>query len=309
MQKIPMKTSYEDIIFPEIPLDSWESTKNTIHLFLQIVGKIRLKTFPKMNHWWNVTLYVSPMGLTTRAIPYKNSSFEIEFNFVDHKLEIKKSSGEKRQFSLENISVAEFYKKIFNNLNDVGIEIEILAVPYDVQSIATIPFIEDHKNAAYDKLYAKKMWEILVLVNNIFEEFRGRFIGKSTPVQLYWHHFDLALTRFSGREAPRRDGANMVEREAYSHEVISFGFWFGDENVREPAFYAYLYPMTEDLMKEQLNPGKAFWNEQAGLALLMYSDVLKSESPKKIIMDFLENVYQVCAKKSNWNIESFRLKQ
>lgn len=294
--------------FYPIPLDEWEETKNTIHLFIQIVGKIRLKTFPKMNQFWHVPLYVSSKGLTTRSIPYFNLSYEIEFDFKNHKIIISCSSGDTKEFSLENISAAEFYRKIFIALKQLGIEIKIWAVPYDIPSISTVPFYEDDKPRIYDKKYATKMWQILVSIDGVFQRFRSRFTGKSTPVHLFWHHFDLTVTRFSGHEAPPRSEGTVVDKEAYSHEVISFGFWFGDENVREPAFYAYCYPMPEGLLNEPLNPKSAFWNEQSGMALMFYKDVINSDEPEKQILDFFESVYQAGSKKSGWDIKAFELK-
>lgn len=302
-----MSDNFKQELFPALPLEEWEDSKNTLHLFLQIVGKIRLGTFPKKNHWWHVPFYVSTRGLTTGPIPYKGIMFEIEFDFIDHVLQISSSDGSVRDIVLvDNLSVAEFYKQLFSHLSELGIDVTIKAVPYDIPGV-TEPFASDSQHASYDKDYVNRFWRILVQVDSIFQEFRGRFIGKSTPVHLFWHHMDLALTRFSGRPAPEREGVHSVEGEAYSHEVISFGFWAGDDNVREPAFYAYAFPQPEGLTDEALHPEDAFWNPDAGMALLMYNTVRKAPSPKQAVLDFLESVYQAGARKANWDVKALQL--
>ena len=298
----------KDSAFPPLPLEEWKATKNTLHLYLQIVGKIRLSLFPRQNHWWHVPFYVSTRGLTTRPIPYKNGNFEIEFDFIEHNLKILTSGGTRREFTLEDgLTVAEFYRMIFENLSALGIETKIWAVPYEAPS--TTPFAKNTENKSYDKEYVERFRRILISVNDIFEEFRGRFTGKSTPVHLFWHSFDLALTRFSGKTAPVREEAGTVERQAYSHEVISFGFWAGDDNVKAPAFYSYTAPEPQNLTEEELQPAKAFWSESGGghLALLMYDDVRKSERPREMVLEFLESSYQAGAKRAGWDIEKFKL--
>jgi hypothetical protein len=294
--------------FPPLPLKEWKATKNTLHLYLQIVGKIRLKLFPRRNHWWHVTFYVSPRGLTTRPIPYKFGSFEIEFDFIDHALVIGTHEGERKSFALEDgLTVADFYQKVFENLAALGIETKIWAVPYEAAS--KMPFAEDTENKSYDKEYIERFRRILIGVNDILEEFRGRFTGKSTPVHLFWHSFDLALTRFSGKPAPVREEAGTVEREAYSHEVISFGFWAGDENVPAPAFYSYTAPEPKNLIDEELKPEAAMWNTDKGaMAILMYDDARKADSPREAVLDFLESAYQAGAKRAGWDLEKFELK-
>src|SRR5215213_6462102 len=262
--------------FPDIPLDAWRPTKNTLHLYCQIVGKIRLAMHPRLNHWWHVPLYVSPRGLTTRIIPYSGGNFEIEFDFKEHCLFIRTSRGETEDFALyDGLSVADFYSSLFANLAKLGIEPNIWSVPYEAPS--TTPFAEDNENKSYDKKFVERFHDTLVAVDDIFEEFRGRFIGKSTPVHMFWHSFDLALTRFSGKRAPAMPEANIVTQEAYSHEVISFGFWFGDDkpdSVAEPAFYSYAAPEAAGIADEPLSPPSARWQESNGahLALLMYDD-------------------------------------
>ncbi|HVF49113.1 MAG TPA: DUF5996 family protein [Pyrinomonadaceae bacterium] len=309
MSDTETKDSGAQDMFPPLPLAEWRATKDTLHLYLQVVGKIRLELFPRMNHWWHVPLYVSACGLTTRAIPYGYGNFEVEFDFLEHALRITKSDGARKSFALEDgLSVADFYARVFENLSALGIEVKIRAVPYETGS--TEPFATDREHAAYDQEYVRRFWQILVGVNAIFEEFRGRFTGKSTPVHLFWHSFDLALTRFSGREAPQREGAGVVEREAYSHEVISFGFWAGDDSTPAPAFYSYTSPEPQGLTGEPLLPEKAFWGELRGsaYALLMYDDIRRAESPRRAVLDFLQTAYEAGAKTANWDIEAFRLK-
>jgi hypothetical protein len=297
-------------IFPELPIEEWEETKNTLHLFLQIIGKIRLKTFPKMNHWWHVPFYLSPRGITTRPIPYKDIQFEMSFDFIDHLFVITSSGGHMKSLPLQDgLSVSEFHNHVFEDLHELGIYPKILAVPYDMPAISNEPFKTDSVHKSYDKEYVNRFWHILSQVDSVFQEFRGKFIGKCTPPHLFWHHFDLALTLFSGRKAPEREGTNIVEREAYSHEVISFGFWAGDVNVREPAFYAYAAPVSEGLFDQPIKPEKALWNKEAGMAIYMYNDMRRETNPKQALNDFLQSVYNAGARLAKWDIEAFKLQE
>lgn len=295
--------------FPEMPLDAWRPTKNTLHLYCQIVGKIRLAMHPRINHWWHVPLYVSPRGLTTRTMPYRGGNFEIEFDFKTHKLEIRTSDGAIEDFALyDGLTVADFYASLFSNLAKLGIEPHIKSIPYEAPS--TTPFPDDIENKSYDKTYVERFHQILVTVDDILQEFRGRFIGKSTPVHMFWHSFDLALTRFSGKRAAPRAEAGMVEREAYSHEVISFGFWFGDDKtVPAPAFYSYTAPEPADLAEEPLSPAAAKWADSNGahMALLMYDAARVSDDPREAILEFLESAYQAGAKRAGWDAEQLRI--
>ena len=290
--------------FPEMPLDAWRPTKNTLHLYCQIVGKIRLAMHPRINHWWHVPLYVTPRGLSTRTIPYSGGNFEIEFDFKTHKLEIRTSSGAVEDFALyDGLTVADFYHSLFSNLAKLGIEPKIRAIPYEAPS--TTPFPEDTENRSYDKEYVERFHQILVAVDDILEEFRCRFLGKSTPVHMFWHSFDLALTRFSGKRVTPRADAGLVEREAYSHEVISFGFWFGDDKtVPAPAFYSYTAPEPAGLADEVLSPAAAKWNESNGahLAILLYDEARGHENPREIVLEFLESAYRAGAKRANWPV-------
>lgn len=296
--------------FPNIPLEAWRPTKDTLHLYCQIIGKIRLAMHPRLNHWWHVPMYVTPRGISTHTIPYTGGNFEIEFDFVDHVLRIKTSSKQVEDFALyDGLTVADFYSSVFANLAKLGIEPEIKPVPYEAPS--TTPFAEDTGNKSYDKEYIERFHRTLVTVDRILNEFRGRFLGKSTPVHMFWHSFDLALTRFSGKRAPVREGAGMVEREAYSHEVISFGFWFGDDRVPAPAFYSYTAPEPAGLTEEPLSPAAAIWAESNGahLALLMYDDIRMVTDPPKTVLDFLESAYRAGAKRSDWDIKAFAASQ
>jgi len=292
---------------PELPLDAWEDSKMTLHLFAQIVGKIRLKMMPRKNHWWNVTLYVAPQGLTTHAIPYGDGldTFELTLNLVQHRLELVTSRGESDTFPLESgLSVAAFHDKLFELLRARGIEVAIVDRPYDLP--VKKPFAEITEYASYQPEYVERYHRIMTWVNDVFEEFSGRFYGKTCPVHLYWHHMDLAVTRFSGKKEPPLDaGRTLADKDAYSHEVISFGFWAGDENVRAPAFYSYTYQAPTGLDQEPLSPHAAAWADVGGspMAMLMYDDLRQEDDPRRTLLDYLESSYQAGAKLAGWDIE------
>ncbi len=290
-------------IFPPLPLEAWEDTKKTLHRFAQVVGKIRLAAMPHMNHWWQATLYVTTRGLTTNSMPYGDTSFAIDFDFIDHKLVITTTTGLVESFSIAGLSVAAFYEQVVANLAKLDITIPILAKTYDLKPANS--FATDTEHAAYDKEYVNRYWRTLVQIDQVFKEFSGRFTGKSSPVHLFWHTFDLAVTRFSGRRAPDRPEANRATRESYSHEVISFGFWAGDDTTRAPAFYSYTAPEPAGLTNNPLQPKEAFWNTSAtgSLALLMYEDLRKMDKPKTVLLDFLEGAYRAGATAANWDIE------
>jgi hypothetical protein len=296
---------------PELPLDAWENSKMTLHLYLQIVGKIRLTTMPRKNHWWNLTLYISPKGLTTHAIPYENGTetFEITFNFIEHQLELVTSRGEFFAISLENgLSVCEFHESLFSSLSQLGIDVTIVDKPYDLP--IKKPFSEISEYASYQKEFVQRFWRIMMWVDGVFNEFSGRFYGKTCPVHLYWHHMDLAVTRFSGKKGPALSADMSVsEKDAYSHEVISFGFWAGDENLREPAFYSYTYPSPKGLDKEKLLPDPANWVDSNGspMAMLMYNDLRKEAIPRESLLSFLESAYQAGAKLAGWDYEELKV--
>lgn len=298
----------QDKTLPALPLDEWEDTQHTLHLFMQIVGKIRMSAFPKANHWWHVPLYVSGRGLTTRPIPFGDRVVEINFDFIDHRLDVVCSDGQTEGFSLEGISVASFYSSLMQALSALGVSVTIKAEPYDL-AFSNIPFAEDQVHTSYDRDSVGKYWKILVFVDGVFEQFRGRYLGKSTPVHLFWHHADLALTRFSGKKAPPLKGGSRADQEAYSHEVISFGFWAGDQNTREPAFYAYAYPEPEGLSKTTLRPDAACWNTNYGysMAFLSYEDVRNTRDPQETLLEYLESSYQIFARPAGWDMQSLAL--
>lgn len=287
--------------FPRLDYKEWESTNQTLHLFLQVVGKIRLYTFPKMNHWWHVPFYVSTRGLTTRPIPCQGRAFELEFDFDKHALLIDTSDGAGNPIPLVGQTVSSFFEAVNSRLQNLNIEVDWKQpMPYDVP-FSTEPFATDNIHRDYQPEYVNRYWQILVGVEQALHEFRGRFTGKSTPPHLFWHHMDLALTFFNGQIAPERPGTNTVEREAYSREVISFGFWAGDSNVPAPAFYGYAAPAGDGLYDQPIGPEKAVWNAEAGMALLMYDDIRTSEDPNAIIIEFLQSVYNACARAGSWD--------
>lgn len=288
--------------WPSLPLEEWKDTYATLHMWTQIVGKIRLVQSPLINHWWQVPLYVSARGLTTTAIPYEARSFEIEFDFIDHQLIIRTSEGDSKQIALAPRSVADFYAELMAMLRSLGIEVEIRARPDEVPD--PIPFAEDRVHAAYDPEYANRFWRILVQADRIFKDFRARFIGKCSPVHFFWGSFDLAVTRFSGRRAPEREGADSITREAYSHEVISHGFWPGSGNIQAPAFYAYAAPEPAGLPEAKIRPQSAFYNPETAGFILLYEDVRKADSPDEALMDFLQSTYEAGANLAKWDRQS-----
>lgn len=291
-------------VFPPLPLEEWEESKETLHRYVQIVGKVRLAHSPFRNHWWHVPLYVTTRGLTTSPIPYGHITFEISFYLMDNRLVVSTSEGEGFAFAMDDLPVAEFYRRLFDGLGALGVEASINSKAYDLGDEYTLE--ENTFHCVCDREYVRRYWRILVQVDQVFKEFAGRFNGKTSPVHLFWHGFDLAVTRFSGKRAPERPDADRVTREAYSHKVISFGFWPGDKQMRAPAFYSYTAPEPEGLTEQPLEPEAAFWAPEGGMALLMYDDLRKMDSPKSALLDFLESAYQAGAKTAGWDVEEFR---
>jgi hypothetical protein len=285
--------------WPELPLDGWQDTYSTLHMWTQIVGKIRKTLTPLVNHWWNVTLYVTARGLTTSPIPYGDTTFEIQFDFIDHKLEIFTSDGAIKRIQLAPKTVAAFYKEVMASLAALGISVEIHATPDEVAN--PIPFADDTTHKSYDPGHAHKYWRILATVDPIFKEFRGHFIGKCSPVHFFWGSFDLAVTRFSGRRAPERPGADFMTREGYSHECISAGFWPGGGDIIGSAFYAYAAPEPAGFKTAQVRPKEAFYHGGMSEFFLMYDDVRRSESPKTMLLEFLESTYAAAADLAKWD--------
>jgi hypothetical protein len=267
-------------------------------MWTQIVGKIRKTLTPLINHWWNVTLYVNARGLTTSPIPYGDRTFEILFDFIDHQLEIQTCDGSAKRIELAPKSVADFYQEVMASLHSLDIDVKIHATPDEVAN--PIPFAEDRTHKSYDPEFAHRFWRILASVDCVFKEFRGRFIGKCSPVHFFWGSFDLAVTRFSGRRAPERPGADHMTREAYSHEVISAGFWPGGGEIKGPAFYAYAAPEPAGFKTRPVRPQAAFYHGGMSEFFLMYDDVRRAASPKLALMDFLQSAYDAAADLGKW---------
>jgi hypothetical protein len=286
-------------IWPSLPLEEWQETKDTLHMWTQVVGKIRLAQTPLINHWWNVPLYVTARGLTTSAMPYHERTFEIYFDFIAHELRIECSDGSAKSIALVPRSVADFYKIVMETLNELGIEVKIWTMPVEVEN--PIRFEEDHQHAAYDAEYANRFWRILVQTEKIFTDFRSRFIGKVSPVHFFWGSFDFAVTRFSGRRAPEREGADPITREAYSHEAISHGFWPGGGPIKGAAFYSYTAPEPPGLKEARLRPASAFYSRDLSEFLLMYDDVRTARAPEDELMEFLQSTYDAGADLSKWD--------
>ncbi len=286
-------------LWPELPLEAWKDTYATLHMWTQIVGKVRLALSPRVNQWWEVTLYVTPLGLTTSPIPYKDGIFEIQFDFIHHRLLIRTSHDTERVMALVPRSVADFYKEFMQCLASLDIHVKIWKMPCEVPN--PIAFDRDTQHASYDPEYANRLWRILVSVDEIFKEFRSRFIGKNSPVHFFWGSFDLAVTRFSGRRAPPREGADPITQEAYSQEVISAGFWPGGGDIQGAAFYAYAAPEPAGFAEARVTPAKAFYHPQMHEFLLMYDEMRRSSDPKATLMEFLQSTYDSGANLANWN--------
>ena len=286
-------------LWPELPLDAWKDTYATLHMWTEIVGKVRLALSPRLNHWWQVPLYVNSSGLTTSAIPYSGGIFEVQFDFIRHNLIIQTSRGSERVIALAPKSVADFYREFMASLQSVGINVKIWKMPVEIPN--PIPFDQDVQHASYDPEYANRFWRILLTCDSIFKEFRCRFIGKSSPVHFFWGSFDMAVTRFSGRKAPERVGADSITREAYSHEVISAGFWPGSGDLKGAAFYAYAAPEPAGFPQAPVRPAQAFYHSDLHEFLLMYDDVRAAPSPKSALLDFLQSTYEAGANLAKWN--------
>ena len=286
--------------WPALPLAEWKDTYATLHMWTQVVGKIRLALSPDINHFWGTALYVTARGLTTSPIPYAQGVFEINFDFVAHALEIITSLGETRTFRLMPRTVAEFYFELMAALSSLGIEVKVWSMPVEVPRPVRFNLDEAHKS--YDAEYAHRFWVILTSVDVVLREFRSRFIGKASPVHFFWGSFDLAVTRFSGRRAPERPDADAITKEAYSHEVISHGFWPGDgEIVKDAAFYAYAAPEPEGFKTKRVLPAKAFYSGEKNEFFLMYEDVRLAESPEQALLDFCQSTYEAGANLGKWD--------
>jgi hypothetical protein len=290
-------------LWPALPLSEWKDTYETLHMWTQIVGKIRLTLCPLVNHWWNTTLYVTPRGLTTSTMAYKGRYFQIDFDFIDHLLLIQTAEGSTKTIALRPRSVADFYQETMAALESLGMPVTIWTTPVEVQD--RTPFEMDRKHASYDPEYAQRVWRILAEASRVLTEFRCRFIGKVSPVHFFWGAFDLAVTRFSGRTAPSHPGAPNMARfvavEAYSHEVSSCGFWPGGGPVNEPAFYAYAYPEPQGFKDYPIKPQEAFYHTEMGEFLLPYEVVRNANSPDEVLLSFLQTTYEAAATCAKWD--------
>jgi Family of unknown function (DUF5996) len=289
--------------WPVLRLAEWKDTYATLHMWTQIVGKIRLELTPRVNHWWNVPLYVSPHGLTTSLIPYGNRNFDIEFDFLASQLNIRTSDARSASVVLTSRTVADFYSDIMAKLRSLGIEVKIWKTPVEVPGPTAFDVDTEHK--AYDADGVRRLWRILLSVDSVFKVFRSRFLGKSSPVHFFWGSFDLAVTRFSGRRAPERNDPDPVLRkimqEAYSHEVISAGWWPGGGEIQEAAFYCYAAPAAVEFAQQAVRPAEAFYHPGMGEYVLMYEDVRKAKSPTSFLLDFLESTYEAGANTGKWD--------
>ncbi len=288
-------------IWPALPFDQWKETCETLHMWTQIVGKVRLALSPYVNHWWQVPLYITARGLTTSPIPYghDHAIFEVDFDFIDHNLLILTSDGETKTMPLIPRSVASFYQEFLASLRSLGIEVTLNPVPCEVKH--PIPFDLDLTHDSYDPVYAHRFWRVLMQTNNVFKHHRSRFIGKSSPSHFFWGSFDLALTFFSGRPAPERQGVDRITREAYSHEVISCGFWPGNEDFPTPAFYSYAAPAPLGLESAAIRPAKAFYSADMGEFLLRYDDMRTASSPEQALLEFCQSTYEAEANLAQWD--------
>ena len=289
----------------ELILEDWEDTLATVHMWTQIVGKVRMKLTPLINHWWNVPLYVSARGLTTSPMAFEGRIFEIEFDFIDHILRLECSDGTIKTLALRPQSVSDFYFELMNTLENLGIEVKIWTTPVEVPSPFSavreaIRFEEDQVHKSYDAEYVNRFWRALVSIDDVFKQFRSRFIGKVSPVHFWWGSFDHAVTRFSGRIAPPREGADNITVEAYSHEVISHGFWPGG-NGFQAAFYAYAAPEPASFGQAKVNPDAAYYSADVKEFFLSYDAVRQTSSAEKALMDFCQSTYEAAAELAKWD--------
>ena len=283
--------------WPPLAFADWEATCDTLHLWTQIVGKTRAKLSAPLNHWWHVPFYVTPRGLTTSTIPYADFTFDVEFDFLAHQCAIRVSNGSGHSIPLYPRSVAEFYREYMACLRSCGIEAEITRSPQEFAD--PTPFDKDEHHAAYDRDYVERFHKVLIHADTALKAFRSRFLGKSSPVHFFWGLFDLAVTRFNGALCPPPKMTDPVMAEAYSHQVISCGFWPGDRRFPHPAFYAYAVPKPNGLEAEAVKPGE--WNTQLGEFILRYDDIRAADSPQQAILDFCQSTYEAASKLAQWD--------
>lgn len=290
--------------WPSLAFEAWQDTYATLHMWTQMVGKIRLAQAPFVNHSWHVTLYLTARGLTTSPIPYGERTFQIDFDFIDHRLLIYTSDGTVKAMALRPRSVADFYQELFSTLRQLGLVVTIHTTPNEV--VDAIPFDKDQVHASYDAEYANRFWRALVQADRVFKQFRACFIGKCSPVHFFWGSFDLAVTRFSGRTAPEHPGGvpncpDWVTREAYSHELSSCGFWPGGGPLPYPLFYAYAYPEPGGFNTAPVGPGNAFYDSSFREFILPYEEVRQAPSPDAMLLEFLQSSYDAAANLGKWD--------
>ena len=289
-------------LLPPLPLKEWETTKDTLHLWAQIIGKTRLALMPMRNHWWNVTLYPSARGLTTRRLPVEAHNLEIEIDLIDHRVWARTTESHASFDLHDGLSVAEFHQRLGDMLDRLDVHVDIRAEPFGVP--ITTPFAADHDHDSYDPNALARFLRVLQWSADVLEEFAGWYCGKSSPVHVFWHSFDLATSRFSGKRAQPPSDVDTVTAEAYSHEVISFGFWAGDRTNPYPAYYSYTAPEPAELPQQVLLPPQAAWAAQANgsLAILRYDDVRSAPDPKATLLDFLQSAYEAGASLAGWDL-------
>jgi len=288
--------------WPALPLEAWTETCDTLHMWTQIIGKVRLKLTPHLNHWWEVPFYLTSRGLTTTPMPTGARTFDATFDFIDHALILQTSDGRTEAIALRPQSVADFYHEVMATLRRLAIDVRIWTMPVEVP--APIRFVEDRQHASYDAAFAQRFWRILLKADAILKEFRARFIGKASPVHFFWGSFDLAVTRFSGRRAPVREGADLITREGYSHEVSSCGFWPGSGSLAGPAFYSYAAPEPSDFKDARIRPASAFYSAEFSNFLLLYDDVRAAADPRAMVLEFLQSTYEAAATLGRWDREN-----
>jgi len=299
------RLSTQDVVatWPSLPLHAWQATADTLRLWMQIVGKIRLGQAPMLNHWWHVTFYVASRGLTTSPMPYQQRTFEILFDFLDHQLKIQTNQGAAASLALEPRSVADFYAELMETLRSLDLTVHVSPEPQEVET--RIPLDRDHEHASYQPEQAQRFWQILVQSDRVLQAFRSRFLGKCSPVHFFWGGFDMAVTRFSGRRAPRHPGvpnlADFVVEEAYSHEVSSCGFWPGGGAVDAPAFYAYAYPEPDGFADSPVRPEAAFYSRQLQEFILPYDAVRLANNPDAALLAFCQSTYEAAANLGRWD--------
>ena len=285
--------------WPALPLADWIDTKNTLHRWMQIVGKIRMTLTPLVNHWWNVPLYVSARGLTTSKIPYGDRWLDMELDFISHVLHVRTSDGGAHDVPLGERSVADLHREIFSVLEALRIHCVIWPMPVEIAE-NVIPLDRDHHHRSYDRDAVERFWRIIALSDAVFTKFRSEFVGKCSPVHFFWGGFDLAVTRFSGRPAPPRPDADAMNREAYSHEVSSVGWWPGDSRLEQASFYSYAAPEPDGFRAARVSPASTYYNEPLGGFYLHYDDMRQSPSPEKALLDFCHSTYAAAADLGGW---------